>query len=103
MQTITTPGKFEGCQEYALYFHDHVMNGFSDETYTDANGTVYDVFWIEPNEKEMFDLSDIDYAAIYYTDDNGFVYCNMVTKQELYTFIENIESKFWNDRAYGDA
>ena len=90
-EIINKPGKFEGEREHALYFHELVQNGGGD-VYFDENDTCYDVFYLDDSDRKRFDLSDIDFAVIYYTDDNGFVYCPIVDEDELNTFIEDIES-----------
>ena len=87
---ISSPGQFEKEPVKTLYFHDCVMNGGGDETFFDGD-TQYDVFILNRSEKEALELDNEDYAAIYYEDSNGFVYCPIITEEDYLNFLIDIE------------
>lgn len=90
---IHSPGSFESNHISSLYFHDCVMNGGGNETFFDSADTQYDVFIITDSERQAFDFDSDDYAAVYYVDDSGFVYCPIVTREDYNRFLNDIEAE----------
>lgn len=72
---IRTPGKFENEPVYAPYFYDLVMQGASDETDYDDDGTALDYFDITSDDIKQFpELKGIKRLQCY-EDSAGFFYC----------------------------
>ena len=91
---IQDPGKFEGSADYALYFHDCVMNGGGNEQFYGNDDTIYDVFIITDSEREVFYFDARSYVVIYHQDNNGFVHCYEYSRTEYNNFLDEIESEF---------
>lgn len=71
---IDTPGKFEGCPDYAAYFWDLALNGEGD--------TVGDMTMIvvEPEDRVLYPELEDAFAVKLREDDNGFVYVDVIPK-----------------------
>lgn len=70
---ITSPGKFEGEMLYAVYFYDAMLDGGSDETWSDGS----DLFEITDEDRAIFPELEKDdkYILLEYRSD-GFVMCS---------------------------
>lgn len=75
---IASPGKFEGCMYYVVYFYNEVMHGHSDDTVHYSDGSIQDVFIITPKDCKLFpELEFITKVILSYTE-AGFVHCNSI-------------------------
>lgn len=71
---IDTPGKFEGCPDYAPYFWDLVMNGESE--YNEEQGVHF--VKIEPEDLILFPELEDEYEVQIFEDENRFIHCEPV-------------------------
>ena len=72
---IQSPGKFEAEMLYVPYFWDKALNGLAEE---DENGDfIFDVG--DEDRKEFPELKDVVSISLW-SDENGFVYCEVVEK-----------------------
>lgn len=92
---ICSPGKFEGEQIWAPYFYEEVLNGSSDDSIDEHNGTVTDVFIISAEDRAEFpELNDV-YAVLVNEDGSGFAYCTAVdTEQDMNKLMEGAAQHF---------
>jgi len=65
---IISPGKFEGCPEWAPYFWDISLDGFSDN----VNGS-FMVEVLEP-DKKLYKVLENVREVFLMEDNNGFIY-----------------------------
>lgn len=88
---ILDPGKFEGEMIYAPYFYDAVLNGGSDDSIDEHNGSVTDVFIIRKDDLAEFPELNGVYAMLVNECSNGFAYCSAVSKAELDAIMQDID------------
>lgn len=87
---VDSPGKFEGEPIEVLYFHDLVMNGASDETLYDGE-TPIDVFFVDEEDRVLWDLDPEVYAVAVWESDQGFVYHRELDKEHYAQLVADIE------------
>ncbi len=78
-QEVSRPGKFEGEQPYAPYYYDAMGNGEVHYVGGDEDGegaTEYEVFQVDADESEAFDLPLHAYVVTW-EDSQGFFYAKV--------------------------
>tara|TARA_R100000306_G_C4272634_1_gene90952 strand:- start:266 stop:541 length:276 start_codon:yes stop_codon:yes gene_type:complete len=71
---VSRPGKFEGCEIYAPFYYDCMLDGDGEEL--DDGCLRFDV---RSSEVKMFpELANTKYVDLY-EDDNGFVYTSLAS------------------------
>lgn len=79
---IRDPGKFEGEPDWAVYFYDLVLEGFSDQMLSDGDSPI-DVFRIGADVSAAWpDLNTGDYVILQVSD-QGFLHSNVISEDEL--------------------
>ena len=69
---VTALGKFEGEPISTIYFWDLMMDGRSDETLYEGD-TPIEVFFVDDDDRILWDLSADTYAVAVYETSTGFV------------------------------
>lgn len=80
---ITSPGKFEGEEDYAPYFYEQMLDGMVDEEFDTVDGVV-DVFRVTPDDRREFpQLRGRDKVAFLNTDQGFYTEVEVPTEEEM--------------------
>jgi hypothetical protein len=66
---IVSPGKFEGCPDWAPHFWDQILRGFGD-----CSGHDWDVVAVLADDVAAFPALAGTHAVVLKQDDSGFIY-----------------------------
>jgi hypothetical protein len=88
---VTDPGKFENEKWSTIALWNLVMDGLSDETYYVYDDEApYDVFFVDEDFRQKYELWSDTYAVVLYTTGSGFVYCDQYTDKGWSFFLDCI-------------
>lgn len=86
---IVSPGKFEGCPDWAPHFWDQILRGFGD-----CAGDTWDIVAVLADDVAAYPSLAGVHAVVLMTDDSGFIY--------TMAFASQVDLDTWVAQAHPD-